>query len=95
MKKWMPIRNGLRKNCAHCNLVHNKHNDSDFGCHNTKKVTGQTLGPKKSATKTLKKRKAVEFPSSDSSQSEQGEICMPDASVSEGNDSDAYDPKAD
>ena len=75
--------------------MHNKHNDSDFGCHNSKIDTGQTLGPKESETKTQKKIKTVELPSSDSSQLELGEIFIPDASVSEGNDSDAYDPKDD
>ena len=58
-------------------------------------MTVQTLGPKKSVTKILKKRKNVDLPSSDSSQSEQGEIFMPDGSVSGGNESDAYDPKSD
>jgi hypothetical protein len=85
----------VRKNCPHCNIVHNIHNDSDYGCHNAKKLTGQNLGPKISAAKTQKKRKAVNLPSSDSSQSEQGEIFMPDASDSGGNESDVYDPKSD
>ena len=85
----------LRKTCQHCNLVHNIHKDSDFGCHNTKIVTDKTLGPKKSEAKVLKKRKTEEIPSSESSQSEQGEIFMPDGSDSGGNESDAYDPKDD
>ena len=85
----------LRKICQHCNLVHNLHKDSDFGCHNTKIVTDKTLGPKKSEAKVLKKRKTEEIPSSESSQSEQGEILMPDGSDSGGNESDAYDPKDD
>ena len=85
----------LRKKCTHCNLVHNKHNDSPHGCHNTKIETAQTLASKINLPKTLKKLDSVDLPSSDSSQSEQGEIFMPDESMSEGNASDAYDPKAD
>ena len=63
-----------RRTCAQCNTVHNKHKDAPNGCRLTKSV-----GPKISTSSTSSKKKSSNpvtdrESSSDSEESEQGEV---------------------
>ncbi len=63
-----------RQNCPHCNIRHNKHKDVASGCRDVKIVKPTNLTLLSSGKDKELNPDPLEEPSSDSSESEQGEI---------------------